>query len=551
MNRRSPPLPAKPGAPKKDAPRAEETPKGSEARAFWRVGAGAMGLALVVGATYVLPPLAPLRPWVPGGEYVPFWNIVGREFLGEGKVLEAERAQLAAMRKEVEVAPPPPRPTEPTPPPGDRFPPYTPETKVEAPTHGIEPPEALDHYFGKLTLADLGVTGAVARAGHWGDSVLAIDGITSAIRRRLQTRFGDGGHGFHLMDRYDPAYRQRGIEFQPGGGWYSCFIVQQCSKKVPLYGYGGLVVRSGGGAVSTWRTPKEGFGKEVSLFELWFGHQTRGGKVEILVDNDPPIIVDTRGPELQDGWHAVRVKRGPHSFRVRPAGGGDVRLYGVVLENDGPGVVWDGMVLIGGSTRGLRTQDPDHIKSQIRHRDLDLTVFLFGGNDMQRNHVDLVNSMEPYYEEYGDVVKNFRAGKPEASCLIMSMTDRGERTVQGTIVSRKFAKELSKAQRDVARRNGCGFFDTYEATGGEGSIAKWYRAQPPLISPDLGHPSAAGHDLIAGLLVNAILHGYQEYRGRMEGKPLPKLEASPHRSDQGVDGGSDAAVGGGADAVDQ
>jgi lysophospholipase L1-like esterase len=242
------------------------------------------------------------------------------------------------------------------------------------------------------------------------------------------------------------------------------------------------------------------------------------------VDKEPPITVNTRGKALEDGWHALEVERGGHSFRVRASGGGDVRLYGVVLENDGPGVVWDGMVLIGGSTRGMRTQDAEHIKRQVQHRDLDMIVFLFGGNDMERNHVDLKESMEPYDEEYGEALRKYRAGKPEMSCLVLSMTDRGERTVQGTVVSRKFAKQLSKAQREVARRHGCGFFDTYEAAGGEGSIAKWYRANPPLISPDLGHPSAAGHEAIARLVTHAILHGYQGYRDRMTGKALKPEE---------------------------
>ncbi|HNS98434.1 MAG TPA: GDSL-type esterase/lipase family protein [Polyangiaceae bacterium] len=501
-----------------------ESPSGRNAliRVFW----AGLGLFGAIAVPYLIPTLYFLRPWVPGGEYVPFWNIVGRELLGEGKILQAEQEAMAAARLEVLTPALPVVHTEPTEPAAERFPPYADNLRIEKPAFGIEPPEALDHFYEKLALADLGIPKAIARAGHWGDSVLAIDGITSGIRRRLQTRFGDAGHGFHLMDRYDPGYRQRGIEYLRAGGWYSCFIVQQCSKNEPFYGYGGLIARSGGGGMSTWRTPKEGFGSEVSFFELWFGRQTKGGKVEIVVDKDPPIIVDTRGKDREDGWYAVTVPRGGHRFRVRAAGGGDVRLYGVVLENDGPGVVWDGMVMIAGSTRQMRTQDATHISHQVRHRNLDLIVFLFGGNDMKRNHLDLKESMEPYYEEYGEAIRKYRAGKPTMSCLVLSMTDRGERTVQGTVVSRKFAKQLSKAQREVAKRNGCGYFDTYEATGGDGSIAKWYRANPPLISPDLGHPSAAGHEYIASLVANAILHGYQQYRDRMAGSPLPTLEAS-------------------------
>jgi hypothetical protein len=103
----------------------------------------------------------------------------------------------------------------------------------------------------------------------------------------------------------------------------------------------------------------------------------------------------------------------------------------------------------------------------------------------------------------------------------MSLTDHGERTADDFIVSRDFAKQLADAQRTIARENGCAFFDTYEATGGKGTAARWQRAG--LMGPDLGHPTGAGHELIGGLVVNAILHAYGEYRVKMEGKPLPEL----------------------------
>ena len=529
-----------PSAPaKRDVPTAPPEPSGASdlppsgvtagppRRALQRVLGVAAGLAVAIGATYAVPALSPLRPWVRGSDYVPFWNIIGREWLGQGKALEAEARELSELQRQIQapmasaVASLPrasvPLPPEPV------FPAYTPEAKLSRPEYGIEPPEALDYYFRKLSLADLGVAGAIARTGHWGSSVLGMDGITSGIRDRLQTRFGDAGHGFHLMDRYNPSYQQQGIAFQPGGGWDRCLVVWNCRKKDRRYGYGGLTVDSAGGAAASWSTPKRGFGQTVSLFELWYARQERGGKFEITVDRKERISVDSQGPHLDDAWHTLRIPPGPHSFTVRAAGGGNVRAYGVVLENDGPGVVWDGMALIGGSSRGLRTQDPEHIKSQIRHRDLDLMVFMFGGNDLERNYVDLKESMQPYYDEFGDVLRHFRAGKPEAACLIMSVTDHGKFAADGSIESRKFVPVLVNAQREVARQNGCGFFNTYEAMGGHGSAARWYRARPRLISPDLGHPNGLGHEVIAGLLGNAILYGYEEYRARMQGKPLPEL----------------------------
>lgn len=485
-----------------------------------------LALFATITCTYLVPALQPFRPWVPSGSYVPFWNLVGRELLGEGKAMEAEAAEMRGLREKAEHSarsaeePANLRPKSSVPIPV--FPPLPEEKKQEPPSHYIEHSSALDHFYRKLTLVDLGIEDSIARASHWGDSVLGMDGITSEIRRRLQSRFGDAGHGFHLLDRYNPSYRQQGIEFEPGGGWSRCLVVSGCRRKENHFGYGGLIVQGNRGAAASFATTEEGFGGIASRFELWFARMENGGEFEIVVDGKDTVVVDTRGPELEDAWHEVRVEPGSHSFQVRAAGSGEVRGYGVVLENDGPGVVWDGMALIGGSTRGLRTQDPKHIENQVRRRDTDLLVFMFGGNDMQRNYVDLKESMEPYFEEFGDVIEHFRAGKPEASCLIMSVLDHGKRSGDH-IASIPFAGELARAQGEVARRNGCAFFDTYEATGGEGTAARWYRSKPRLISADLGHPNPLGHKVIADLVVDAILYGYQEYREQNEGKPLEEL----------------------------
>jgi lysophospholipase L1-like esterase len=503
--------------------------------AFGRICGVALGMVAVIGATYAVPSLAAFRPWVPGGDYIPFWNVVGREWLGQGKALEAETARVNALRKEAGSHPAPsgpprtanehvtgtaraqPAANKPT-----TFPPYQPRLK-KPPAHGIEAPEALDPYFRKLTLVDLGQPGAVARTGHWGDSVLGIDGITSGIRRRLQGRFGDAGHGFHLMDRYHPAYRQQGITFEPAVRWERCLIVWDCRKHERRYGYGGLLAYSAGGARSVWSTPEEGFGTSVSRFELWFAREERGGQLEILVDGTHTLPVETDGAPLEDDWFAVSVPPGPHRFQVTALGNGIVRAYGVVLENDGPGVVWDGMALVGGSTRGLRTQDPGHIARQVKKRNLDLVAFMFGGNDLERGYVDLKDSMQPYYDEYTDVLRRFRAGKPGLSCLVLSPVDHGRRLRNGEIASKAFVKSLVDAQREIARRNGCGFFDVYTATGGEGTAARWFRARPPLMSPDLGHPTEFGHDVVAGLVANAVIAAYEQYRARMQGEPLTEL----------------------------
>jgi len=64
----SPPEPAGP------PPLLELTP--SARRRLLALTATLLGL---LGLTYVVPDLAALQPWHPGGSYVPFWNVVARQ----------------------------------------------------------------------------------------------------------------------------------------------------------------------------------------------------------------------------------------------------------------------------------------------------------------------------------------------------------------------------------------------------------------------------------------------------------------------------------------
>lgn len=511
----------------------------SRRRLWW----GALTLLTAFASTYVVPGLSRFQPWSAGEDYVPFWNLVGREWLGRGVALQEQRRdlerfeRLAVEAERTRPAEPAPGPTErpsaappaaaPKTEESGRFPEYAPHADEAEPVEvPIESLEALDYYYGQLTLTELGVPGAITRASHWGDSVLGGDGLTHAIRRRLQERFGDAGHGFHALSRYNLSYVHRGIRFADREGWRTCQIIFKCEPD-GRYGYAGVSTKSSGGGTSRFRTTEQGFGSAVSRFELWHHVGPGGGRFQIKLDAEVARVVDTRADAVGDAVVTLEVPDGAHAFEVRAIGNGVARGYGVVLERDVPGVVWDELSLIGAFTQRLDYQDPEHIAWHVRRRDVDLMVFMFGGNDVQRQTMDLVRTMEPYEQEYTRVLQKFRRGKPQASCLLMSLVDHGERVGQHGVQTRKIVPKLVESQRKVALEQGCAFFDTFEAMGGNGSIGRWYFARPQLANADFAHPTVAGQEVIAILFHRALMQGYAEFRRKRVGEPLPELEVAP------------------------
>ena len=67
------------------------------------------------------------------------------------------------------------------------------------------------------------------------------------------------------------------------------------------------------------------------------------------------------------------------------------------------------------------------------------------------------------------------------------------------------------AQEAVARAEGCGYFDLYGATGGEGTMERWSRSGPRYAAPDLTHLTAAGAAHVGALLHRELLRGYEAF----------------------------------------
>jgi lysophospholipase L1-like esterase len=154
--------------------------------------------------------------------------------------------------------------------------------------------------------------------------------------------------------------------------------------------------------------------------------------------------------------------------------------------------------------------DQDHLRAQLDHRGAHLAVLMFGGNDMIRNI-----SMDEYRAEYRQVLRHVRDARPDMDCLVMAPLDHGER--QGVrIVSRPVVPAMVEAQREAAKAEGCAFFDTYAAMGGEGSAGRWFRRTPRLMGGDLGHATHNGHQVIGELFYRAVVEAYVDYRERMD-----------------------------------
>lgn len=483
---------------------------------FEKIGSGMATLVAMIVVSYIVPAADWARPWT-SDDPVLFWNLIGRELMGGDDEVRAREDQLAAVDAITEVAtqqvddedaePLPDRVAVDVPTAGG-LPPYEPHPDDEEDVPRaleLPNPEALDSFYAQLAQTDAGFEGAVTRVSHWGDSVIANDYVTSAARQRMQRRFGDAGHGWHLISTPTLSYRHRGIRFKKGD-WENCYIINGC-RKDGHYGYGGTVFLTKGSSKVTFGTARKGAtGRKVSRFELWYAAEPRGGPIKVAVDGGEPKTLSGKADTLTDQVEVFEVPDGPHELTVR-VNAGRGRLYGVVLERDGPGVVWDGLSNLGAFTGRMLKADPEHIRSQIDRRDPHLLVFQFGGNDliMKASKYGLLE------RQTRELIQLYRGTENPRACLVISPVDHGVRK-GGRTTSVEAMAPVTALQRKVALEEGCAFFDAQAAMGGPNAIALWRERN--LMSADLKHLSEEGQQVFGHLVYLALMQGYRAYRER-------------------------------------
>ena len=346
---------------------------------------------------------------------------------------------------------------------------------------------------------------AQVRLLFFGASHTASDIYTGVIRRELQRRFGDAGHGFVMPARPWTQYRHEDIGVESTNTWHTDRVGKPDDRADGWYGLAGMSVSSASRKdYGRIRTVKNGpVGRRVGRFELFYLKQPSGGTLAIRVDGRRVRRVRTASDRFELGYETIRVRDRGHTFEVRPEGDGEVRLFGVVLERSVPGVVVDTLGIPGARARDILAWNPDVWREHLQRRKPDLVVLAYGTNESGDDEVPIAQ----YEAELREVLRRLRAAVPEASCLLIGPSDRPIRFADGTLAPRPRTEQIAEVQRRVASESGCGFFDLVAFTGGPMSLVEWAQADPPLAQPDLVHFTRAGYERLGRALLTALLRG--------------------------------------------
>jgi lysophospholipase L1-like esterase len=419
------------------------------------------------------------------------------------------------------------------------------KTVVHAPAKGAvatsaqaqQPPDALlidnagslDKIYASLVRLDAHSAHASATVVHFGDSPTTADLITGDVRQQLQQRFGDAGPGFNLIAKPWAWYQHRDID-ETDKGWK--FTTAVGLMREGQFGIGGVGFDGGKDASARYKFS----GASPDSMQLIWRNQTGGGSVVVSADDTEVATVSTATPidQLIQGtsatpetppaklasvpppqFRAIALPVGTKSVSLKVTDG-NVHLYGVIFERNQPGLTYDSIGLNGASITVLsRAIAKDMLKQSFAHLHPDLIVINYGTNE-----AGFASFIDKQYEgELRLAIARVHEAAPDASILLMSPMDRGERGAGNAISTMDTIPKIVDIQRRVAADTGCAFFNTFQAMGGDGTMQRWYEGKPRLVGGDLIHPTPQGAKIVATAFVDQIQQGYTRYKSRIGLQP--------------------------------
>lgn len=370
---------------------------------------------------------------------------------------------------------------------------------IVLPSTPVQWGDRLASFYESLARLERGKHKGPLRIGVHGDSNLTKDGLTGELRRVLQARYSDAGHGFMAAVKAWGWYRHQNVQ-QGNDAWWRVLAISAPRTPDLGYGLGGIaaVCRSPGGR--TWfatAEDKDPIGHEVSDVSVFYRRQPGGGSFDVLVDGVRLDGIATDAETVGVEERSYHVPDGPHRVDLLTTTGGEVRVLGVAFERDRPGIVVDSFGVGGVYFQALTLDDHEITRRMAAQRKHDLVIYWLGANP---------HYAKLYSRDVKTVVDERRKEMPDLPILIMSPPDRASQGKNS--ISETVSQVVVREMRAAADASGTAFWPMRDAQGGDGAGGRFLEHG---LAVDKQHLSPEGSNLMARTLLHELWADYHRY----------------------------------------
>ena len=375
----------------------------------------------------------------------------------------------------------------------------TPEGVTMIADYGQGQPGGMHHFYQQL--ARVKELNRPVRIAYFGDSFVEGDILSCDLREQLQTQFGGNGVGWVDCASQVYGFRQTVLHSFEGLREYEV-VKRPFNTQVQSIAQRYFTI-DGDRATFVYQGSKSR--KHLGDWQkATFFFRTQDSMTVATKMNRDSLVNDVI---YGDGQLQTLTKRHSSMHKIIYSVSGassQTYLYGVALESN-QGVIVDNFSMRGSSGVPLGSIPSGVLREFAAQRPYDLIIFHFGLNVANEK----VRNYKSYTQQMGAVIRHFKAAYPHTSILVVSMTDRDQRSMEG-IHTMAGVESLVGYQQIMAANEQVAFFNLFQAMGGRESMKTL--VDKGYANKDYTHISHAGGRRLATHLVKSILAGFDIFK---------------------------------------
>lgn len=343
---------------------------------------------------------------------------------------------------------------------------------------------ALKRFYTRI--AERSVLGRPVRIAVLGDSFIEGDIFTDALREALQKRFGGNGVGWLPITSEVAGFRASvRQEFKQ---WEDHAMLRSKKGHYPFTGH---FFRPKQGAWVRYTMPS---GRSDFSHAILYYKATN--ETSLRVETSDTTLTVVLPPTEAMGQYTLSSDPQRSIKCSFLSGEGDFVSFGIALE-DVQGISVDNMSIRGNSGILLKSIDREVSHAFASLRNYDLIILQYGLNVASNKQKDYSS----YAKQMGGVIETLRNICPDSDILLMSVSDRAQRTANG-IRTMAGIVALHAAQQALAQQHGIAFWSTLRAMHALGGISKM--ADKGWAARDYTHLAHRGGRELAKKMIEAI-----------------------------------------------
>lgn len=343
---------------------------------------------------------------------------------------------------------------------------------------------------------------------HIGDSHLQADFFSGSVRQKLQLQFGNAGRGLIFPYRIAKSNEPTTYKSTSNATWNAKRNVFY-DNPLPI-GVSGFTMETSDSLAEIDLVIKDQPGLGYSFSKLALFHDKGLENYDITVCDEVNCergILRSSDSSSNAFVSELKLDRPMQEIILRnkrsdSAKQHSTRIYGLLLENDSAGVLYNMIGVNGAEYKHYNMSK--YFSTQLTYLQADLIILSLGTNEAFSAGFDRV----AFNNNIDTLVMNIKTNNPNAALLITTPGDSYRKGRKGRVKNPDM-KVARVTIINYCQQHNMAYWDWYEIMGGYGSMANWFLMK--LAQKDRVHYNGRGYMIQGDLLYRALMKGYNHY----------------------------------------